>query len=442
MKRFLICTTISIVFCAQTYGAQGYVYTNQGTNQITALQKNSTQTQKIQTTKIPYGEYLQFYNLNADEIDAVYIYLSHSDESTFLKSLTNEQKENYKYVKKIQKLISKEEWNKVFSEYPNFYPAYLQYYHICYENENYQEALRMLNKIKNLDPNGRIFSQYTMNKAFAELYYETKQYNRALTYYKMFEASGDDEIIMAIAKCYYHSADYLNAISYCKKLKDQTYEAKEVIYDSYMRLKDMKNANKYAKELLQLEFNFTNLMRVQAMETDDKAKLSYCYHARELAIEEKDIRSVNRLIADLEQKRLEDAVSKLNKNIRVPKWVDFEKQLPPNMTLQEIAAKQDAFFKTANDYLSQYKDQQLMSAFNLLTQEYNNFIQSKQNQYHQEQQYLLEQALLEQKQRENELRQQMIYEQQMMNMMNRQNNYYMNRYHPYNRFYDPFMYGW
>ena len=432
MKKFLFCTILSVCFCIPAYCSQGYVFSAQNPKPT-----NTAQIQKPASAKIPYGEYLQFYNLDADKINAEFIYLTHSDESTFLKSLSAEQKENYKYVKKIQKLIAKDEWDKVFSEYPNFYPAYLQYYNLCYKNENYHEALRILNKINNLDVGGRIFSAKVMNMAFAQLYYETKQYNRALNYYKMFEAQGDDEILLAIAKCYYHSADYLQAISYCKKLKDQTYEAKEIIYDSYMRLKDMKNANIYAKELLQMEFSFTNLMRVQAMETNDSARLSYCYHARELAIEEKDIRAVNRVIADLEQKKLDAAVEKTNKFAKAPRWLDFEKQLPPNMTLQEIAAKQDAFFKTANEYLKQYKDQQLISAFNLLTQEYNNFIQSKQNQYHQEQQYLLQQAILEQQQRENALRQQMIYEQQMMNMMNR-HNYYMNRYSPYNGFYDPF----
>jgi hypothetical protein len=438
MKKFLFCTILSACFCIPAYCSQGYIFTTQNQK---PQQKASVQVQKPSAKQIPYGEYLQFYNLDADNINADFIYLSHSDESTFLKSLDAEQKENYKYVKKIQKLIAKNDWEKVFSNYPNFYPAYLQYYHICYENENYTEALRILNKIKNLDPANRIFSQKIMNTAFAQLYYETKQYNRALNYYKMFEAEGDDKIILAIAKCYYNSADYLQAISYCKKLKDQTYEAKEIIYDSYMRLKDMKNAAKYAQELLQMEFNFTNLMRVQAMETNDSARLSYCYHARELATEEKDIRAVNRLIADLEQKKLDEAVAKTNRLAKAPRWLNFENQLPPNMTLQEIAAKQDAFFKTANEYLKQYKDQQLISAFNLLTQEYNNFIQSKQNQYHQEQQYLLQQQILEQQQRENELRQQMIYEQQMMNMMNR-HNYYMNRHYPYNGFYDPFMYGW
>ena len=441
MKKILLIIVLSAITSVPAFSAQGYVFTSQNTKPVTQTPNRAGYVQKSFSTKIPYGEYLQFYNLNADEINAEFIYLVHSDESAFLKNLSPEEKENYKYVKKIQKLISKDEWNKVFSDYPNYYPAYLQYYHLCYKNEDYPEALRILNKIKSLDPNGRIFSQRVMNTAFAELYYKTKQYNRALTYYQMFEAEGDDKILLAIANCYYNSADYFKAISYCKKLKDQTYEAKEIIYDCYMRLKDMNNANKYAQELLQMNFNFTNLMRVQAMETNESAKLSYCYHARELAIEEKDIRAVNRLIADLEQKKLDAAVAKTNKYVTAPKWLNFEKQLPPIMTLQEIAAKQDEFFKKAHEYLNQYKDQQLIYAFNLLTQEYNNFIQSKQNQYHQEQQYLLQQALLEQQQRENELRQQMIYEQQMMDMMNRQN-YYMNRYHPYNRFYDPFMYGW
>ncbi len=441
MKKIFILSLFFANICIPSFAAQGYVFTTQNTPPMTTVQNTAAQNYKTQSHNIPYGEYLQFYNLNADSINAEFIYLTHSDESTFLKSLSAQDKENYKYVKKIQKLISKDEWNKVFYEYPNFYPAYLQYYHICYKNENYNEALRTLNKIKNLDTGGKIFSQYIINKSFAELYYKTKQYNKALNYYKMYEASGDDSVIMSIAKCYYNSGDYLNAINYCKKLKTQTYEAKEIIYDSYMRLKDLKNANIYAQELLQMNFNFTNLMRVQAMETNESAKLSYCYHARELALEEKDIRAVNRLIADLEQKKLEQAAQKINKSLKVPKWIDFEKQLPPIMTLQEIAAKQDEFFKKANEMLTQYKDAQLFSAFNLLTQEYNNFIQSKQNQYQQEQQYLLQQAILEQQQRENELRQQMIYEQQMINMMNRQN-YYMNRYHPYNRFYDPFLHSW
>jgi hypothetical protein len=91
MKKILICIIISVICQTPVFAGQGYVYTSQNT-------KNVSSNQKPFSSKIPYGEYLQFYNLNADEINAEFIYLTHSDESTFLKSLTSEEKENYKYV--------------------------------------------------------------------------------------------------------------------------------------------------------------------------------------------------------------------------------------------------------------------------------------------------------------------------------------------------------
>lgn len=434
MKKILFGIFCSVFFFCPVFGANSYVFTANNTNSA----QTTTQTQMI---NIPYGKYLQFYNLNADKIGADYIYLKHSDESTFLKALSKENQENYKYVKKIQKMIAKNKWDEVFSQYPNFYPAYLQYFDVCCNNKNYAEALRILHKIKNLDTGGKIYSQSVLNKAFAQLYYKTGQYQNALQYYKMYESQDDDFILMSIAKCYYNLGDYTQTINYCSKLKNQTYDAKEIIYDSYMRMKDFKNADKYAKELLKLEFNYKNLMRVQANEKNDSARLSYCYHARELAIEEKDIRAVNQLIADLEQKKLENSVSKLNQFIKVPKWNDISKQFPPNMTLQEISAKQDEFFKTANNYLSQYKGQQLTNAFSSLSQEFNNFIQAKQNQYYQEQQILMQQKLLEEQQRQYEIQQQILYEQQMRYFMQRQN-YYMNRHRPYYMQFDPYIYPW
>jgi hypothetical protein len=223
---------------------------------------------------------------------------------------------------------------------------------------------------------------------------------------------------------------YNEAINYCNRLKNSDYKSKELIYDCYMRLKNFKLANKYAKELLKEKYNYENLMRVQAMEENESAKLSYCYHARELAIQEKDIRAVNQVIADLEQKKLDKSAAKISQFIKIPKWSDYAKQIPGNVTLNEISAKQDEFFKSANNYISEYKGQDLINAFSSLNQEFTNYVQTKQNQYYQELQLRAQQALLEQQQRQNELQQQMIYEQQMQNYMNRQY-YYMSRPHPY-----------
>lgn len=395
------------------FGAEGYMFTTEDNKPVQNWDA-------YKNKNIPYMNYLKFYTLNSGKINAEYIYLSHSDENKFLKMLDTNEKENYKYVKKIQKLIANNKWEEVFSQYPNYYPAYLQYYDFCYGNKNYNGAIFALNKIKILDSRGQIFSQKVINLAYADLHFKLGQYANALNYYKIYELASDDSINFMIAKCYYNMGDYTEAISYCNKLSQQDYDEKELVYDSYMRLKEYKQANKYAKELLQMKYNYENLMRVQAMEENDSARLSYCYHARDLAKMEKDIRSVNKIIADLEQKKLDEKLSNIKQFIKVPKWNEIASQLPVNITLTELETKQDEFFKTANLYISQYKGQDLVNAFSSLTQEYNNYIQIQQNKYFQEQQFQLQQRILDEQQRQNELREQLIYEQQVQRYLDRQ----------------------
>lgn len=424
MKKIFYLYIISLLLGIPAFAAQSYVFTA-GNNTISIPTNNKTK-------YIPYSQYLKFYTLNADKIDAEYIYLSHSDENTFLKTLTKEEKEDYKYVKKVQKLIANNDWNNVFYQYPNFYPAYLQYYNFCMQNENYNEALNALNKIKNLDSKGQIFSSKLINLSFAKLYYKTRRYNQALNSFMMYENPNDDEILYEIANCHYNMGNYTKAIEYYNSLKNKTYDSQELIYDCYMRMKDFSNAYKIAKELLKQNYNYENLMRVQAGETNDSAKLSYCYHARELATMEKDIKAVNKVIADIEQKKLDMTVAKLNQFVKVPKWADIAKQIPQNVTISEIESKQDEFFKTANQYLSKYRGQDLNNAFLSLTQDYNNYLRKKQNEYYQEKQFELQQKMLDEQERQNALRQQLLYEQQVQNYIDSQYYYnYINRPQPY-----------
>lgn len=418
-----------LIICLLFNYIQPMVLANQG-YMITSDENSYKQTKAVSIANLPYGNFLKFYNIDTGKIDAVFIYLKGSDEHTFLNSLSKDEKEDYKYVKKIQKLIKKDNWDEVFNLYPNYFPAYLQYYAKCYDEKNYTEAIRTLNKIKDFDMKGQIFSVKVINKSYADLFYKSGQYMKALEYLKMYDNSTDDSITFSIANCYYQMGEYNQAINYINRLKNKDYKSKELVYDCYMRLKNFKQANQYAKELLKEKYSYENLMRVQAMEENDSAKLSYCYHAKELAVQEKDIRAVNQVIADLEQKKLDKIAPKNNQFLKIPKWSDYAKQIPPNVTLSEISAKQDEFFKLANTYISEYKGQDLVNAFASLNQEFNNYIQTKQNQYYQEMQLRAQQALLEQQQRENQLRQQMIYEQQMQNYMNRQY-YYMSRPYPY-----------
>lgn len=431
MKKILLGLTIICLFNVNTYAAQGYVFT---ANSVRTIYSDS-----LQTKNIPYGNYLKYYNLSTEKIDADFINLSKEEENRFLKTLTKEEKEDYKYVKKIQKIIAKGDWNKVFTKYPNFFPAYLQYYDKNYTKGNYNEALRILNKIKSMDRNNQVFKPEIVNHSFGFLYFVTGQYTMALNYFKMYENPGDDFINSSIANCYYALGNYTTAITYAQKLKQPQYKDKELLYSSYKKLKNYTAANKYAYELLNENYCYENLMKVQATTENSNTKLSYSYKARTAARDDKQIHEANKVIAEIEQKKLDKNISKLTHFVKIPKWSEFRNQIPENVPESEISAKQDEFFRTANSYLSKYSNQQLTNALNSLNQDYNTYVQNKKNEYYQEQQLKAQKALVEEQQRNNMLQQQMIYEQQVRNYLERQHYYYMSRPYYYMR---PRYYGW
>ncbi|MGN0030587.1 MAG: tetratricopeptide repeat protein [Candidatus Gastranaerophilaceae bacterium] len=430
MKRILTIAAAVVFFTNLNVYAvpQDYVFLD--------AEKAPEYMQSIQITNLPYGVYLKFYNINTQKIAAGFVNLSKMEEDRFLKTLSKEDKNNYKYVKKIQKIISEGDWNKVFTKYPNYLPAYLQYYDMVYQKGNYNEALRILQKIKTLDRNSQIFGPQLVNQSFGILYFVTGQYTTALNYFKLYENTNDEFIISSIANCYYALGNYVEAINYAKKLTNPQYQDTELLFGAYYRIKDYQVANKYANELLKQNYSFENLMRVQQTTSDDVKRLEYCYKARSLAQNDTKIYDVNFDIAELEQKKLDKAASKFAQFIKVPKWSDFEKQIPENVSESEVSQKQDEFFKNANMYLTKYTGQQLTNAFNSLNQDYNNYIQNKKTEYYQEKQLQAQKALIIEQQRNNWLQQQMLYEQQIRNYLERQ--YYLMR--PY--YVHPRMYGW
>nr|QGT49865.1 hypothetical protein Melaina855_2520 [uncultured Candidatus Melainabacteria bacterium] len=421
MKKILL-TVVVFVFCTciNTYSAQGYVFSAEDN-------LKPVYSQSLQISNTPYGEYLKYYNINAAKIDAEFISLSKNEEEKFLKTLTKDEKENYKYVKKVQKLIAKNNWNKVFDMYPNYLPAYLQYYDLNYQNNNYNEAIRILEKIRKLDAKGQVISSKLINYSFGILYFATNQYNMALNYFMIYKDTGDNFVISNIANCYYALENYTTAIEYAKKLKHLEYADKELLYSANFAIKNYIEANKYAQELLNENYNFGNLMRIYQTIDKDEQKLIYAYKARDVAQNDNQIVRVNKAIADIEQSKLEKSALKVTGFIKIPVWNDFAVQLPANVSAVEITQKQDNFFKTANSYLVKFSGQQLTNAFNSLNQDYNNYVQDKKNQFYQEEQLKAQQALIIEQQRNNMLQQEMIREQQIRNYLERQNYYFMSR---------------
>lgn len=432
MKKIVISFALVVsCTCLSAYSAQGYIFTADDVKPVYS--------QSLQISNTPYGEYFKYYNLNPGKIDAEFIKLSSVEEDKFIKTLTKDEKENYKYVKKVQKLIDKNDWNKVFEKYPNFLPAYLQYYDMNFQNNNYNEAIRILTKIRSLDAKGEIMPKKLVDYSFGILYFATSQYTMALNYFMMYEQSADDFVYSNIANCYFMLGNNKLAIEYCKKLKNIQYQDRELLYSAYYNLQNYVESNKYAQELLKENYNFDNLMRVISTTQNDATKLNYAYKARSIAQNDEQIYEVNGVIAELEQAKLDKSASKLTQFVKIPKWSDFESQIPQNVSAGELTQKQDEFFKNANMYLTKYSGQQLTNAFNSLNQDYTNYVQDKKNEYYQQQQLEAQKALVLEQQRNNMLQQQMIREQQIRNHLERQQFYYMSRpyyyYHARPRFY-------
>ena len=161
--------------------------------------------------------------------------------------------------------------------------------------------------------------------------------------------------------------------------------------------------------------------------------MTYAYKARSLAQTEEELVRANAEISALEQKKLDTKVAKLTQFIKVPKWSEYEKQIPQNVLVKEISDKQDEFFKTANTYLSKYSGQQLTNAFKSLNEDFTNFVAQKKQEYYQEKQIQAQKELVLEQQRNNMLQQQLIEEQRMHNYLERQNFYYMTRPYYYYR---------
>lgn len=424
MKKILIISALVLVSVGSyAYAAEGYVFTaNDKIN--SSMQIN---------TNAPSYDYLKFYDIDSEMISAKMKVFDNDKEKDFIKTLSKDDRENYKYAKKVEKLVQKGRWDEIYSKYPNYLPAYLEYYDKCISSNNYQEALNVLEKIQRIDRYNMVISADVLNYAYGMLYYNTYQYSNALRFFKIFEYTKDDGIYSSIGNCYFYLNNYQTAISYYKKIKNPTYEDLEYLFSAYLKLGNTLEANKSAQNLLKENYNYKNLMRVEATTNDETAKLPYAYKARSLASTVEEIARANVEVSTLEQKKLDAKVAKLTQFVKVPKWSEIEKQIPQNVSEQEVSDKQDEFFKTANTYLSKYSGQQLTNAFKSLNDDFTTYVSQKKTEYYQEKQIQAQKELVLEQQRNNMLQQQLIEEQRLHNYLEQQNFYYMTRPYYYYR---------
>jgi len=426
MKKFSVLLFVSLLTVLTTV---------QSPSQAIIITADNAQSTRVKTVSpsMPYANYLKFYTIEDGRVQIHFNQMNEETEKIYLRNLTKEEKQNYKYTKKIQQLIDRGAWGEVLYKYPDFYPALVQYYNNCIEKNLYEEALRTMDKIRMADRNYQIFSKDAINNELGSLYMRNKQYQKALDVFKLYETPGNEKIYSSIAQCYYGLGDYQNALNYLAKIRNKTYENNELLYKIYIEKNDIANAHKIAIALNNQRYNFDNLMRIQKTSQNDTDRLKYAYQARNTTMNEADISMVNKIIADLEQKKLDKQLSKLKVFVKAPKWEYFRNQLPDNITSAELCQKQDEFFRTANQYLVRYDGQQLTNAFYSLNQDYTNYVLNKKEQYYKEKQAEAEQAMLEMQAQQQYINEQLLQQQRMQNYIRMQRiqnlgnqSYYMN----------------
>lgn len=433
MKKFSVLLFISVFgFVTVIQNPSLAVVINAGNNQNYG--------KYVYSNIMPYANYLRFYNIYTNEVKLSFKRMSENSEKEFIKTLTKEEKQDYKYVKKIQQMIDRGAWGEVLYKYPSFYPALVQYYNNCKEKNLYEEALRTMDKIRLADQNNRIFSKDTINGELIDLYIDNKQYLKALDILKLYENRSNDEINSLIAVCYNGLDDYNSAINYLDKIRNKKYDDYELLYSIYIKNNNIKKAHEIAITLSNQKYNFENLMRIQKTSPNDADRLKYAYQARNTTNNEADIAIVNKIISDLEQKKLDDRLSKLKIYIKAPNWQYFRNQLPENVSESEICQKQDQFFRSANQYINQYNGQQLANSFYSLNQDYMTYVINKKEQYYKEQQEATKQAILQMQQQQEYMNQQLIQQQQMQQYIRMQHvrNLGDHAYYSNPLMYDPF----
>ena len=210
---------------------------------------------------------------------------------------------------------------------------------------------------------------------------------------------------------------------YEKKEKYDRINEQKKNYENFVHYKE--NKEKY-ENLLKTVVNISDNPKIEL--TNEMSK-----------IEEQLLVSLkNNLNIQKENEKLRNEIQNWNNKMSRSRSFDEtlnynEKQIPQNVSEQEVSDKQDEFFKTANTYLSKYSGQQLTNAFKSLNDDFTTYVSQKKTEYYQEKQIQAQKELVLEQQRNNMLQQQLIEEQRLHNYLEQQNFYYMTRPYYYYR---------
>ncbi len=396
MKKFFALVLVLTIFTGSTVYSSAVYETYSVQNVAVSLE-------------LPF--YASMYNIDSENIKVRYKELSNEKE----KDLTKEQKKEYKKIKKIQKYITKNEFQKAFEEDSSFLPTYIQYFNYCLETNNLSDALHQLIKIQEINARDNILDKQKVSYKLGMLYYLNRNFPSALTYLTPF-AEADipnpsvDNLWFAMADIHYNLNNYSTSIYYAKKISrsSQNYlGALVILYNAYYSLNNIQEANRLALELVNLYPTAINYMRLGTTSKNVNTKLANYNKAREIAISNKnnfELAQADMRIAKIEQAKIDRAVKGLALFVEKPDWNKIYKEIEKIDDPVNISNRQVQFFNSTNACIAKFGDRELVKCFESVNKEQAKLTQELKIAY---------QKAYEEKQKQIEYqRQQMLLEQQ------------------------------
>ncbi len=338
-------------------------------------------------------------------------------------------KADSKYEKLMEKARSAQKtdkkikyYNKVLQENPTYLPAVYELTFAYIEKGsakdvlNSAQKLRMLNTDKTL-PDDMITDIIARSELRLNRYSDAVQEFEKITSPHLVKRN-----YTILAATYLKLDNFQKTIDNASKVTADDYnyyEAQELLYSANYRLKNFPAALKYAKNLINLDpTKSVNYLRAAyACDKNDTQKLDFLKRGKKVLLNDpnEQLYTVDEMIAELEQIKIDKAYEKLTDFVVKPDWKTVYINNSPNLNfyIANWSKRQDEFYATANNCIAKYTGTNLVKCFEAL-----NASQEKQTQ--------------ELKERLKEIKdKQMMYEQQLkMERILREQMYYY--YAPYN----------
>lgn len=367
-----------------------------------------------------------FYPLKKSEL----LLLSKDQKRFYNNNVLKNEKLRQKGIKANDVELAKKYYLKILKQSPDFSPALFNLLDIYLAQNNCKYSLYTANQI--LNNNDPFIDKNYLKAVIAICSYKLKDYKTAINMYEELEKEKliFDSDYAIIADSYNKIGKTENAIKYYLKIqpsKDDYAIAQENLYIVYFKQKRNENSLKCAYNLAKLEpENPAHYIKIATCSKNKNEQLKNYYKAKELyKIKPEDneyIEIVDFFIAELEQDKINKAVSKLSNFVAVPDWkkVSQKSTKTINEWLSYWSPRQDDFFKSANNCMSKYSGDNLIKCFDALNKEQTNLTVQYQQQLGRKEQR--ETALMQLELQERQIRWQQYNAIQTQNAINNMNN--------------------